>query len=226
MRIVPHTPRTRPAPRDMAVSFALVLTCLLLLGSTTAKTSWAAAPQHSCSTDALAFCEALEPVIEAVTDGRPNRVQPAALRAQAWWTAHRAGFANAAAIDSTMRDLTALASAHRAPLAARAAVVAATAALDACHEPATDAGRVMRIDLAGMAGWLRAHGVNTPFPGGVAPAAQSISDRLRANGHEALAAQLSKDLAATLAIPARVEGNVHAADSLLQRVDEVEQALR
>ncbi len=225
MRIMPHTSRTRPALRAVAMTLA-VLTCPLLLGITTGRASWAAAPQHGCSTDALAFSEALEPVIEAVTDGLPNKVQPAALRAQAWWNANRAHFAGAAAIDSTMRNLTALASAHRAPLAARAAVVAATAALDSCHEPATDATRVMRIDLAGMAGWLRAHGISTPFPGDVAAAGLAISNRLRANGHEALAAQLRKDLAATLAIPVRVEGNAHAADSLLQRVDEVEQALR
>ena len=125
-----------------------------------------------------------------------------------------------------MNELATLAAAHRAPLAARAALIASTAALDACTEPPNDAARLMRIDLAGMAGWLRAHGVNAPFPRGAAPAAQAIGERLRSRGHAQMASRLGRELAATLAIPVRVGGNVPAADSLLQRVDDAELAIR
>ena len=226
MTIQPHlSPRLCPSMHLMFASTTMVA-CLTVVGLAADTASGGAVPEQRCLTNALSLSEALEPVIEAVTDGRPNRVPLAATRAQAWWAAHRTSFANPAALDTAMSSLHTLASTHRAPLAARAALVASTAALDACSETPTEAAHLMRIDLAGMAGWLRAHGVDAPFPRGVAQAAQSIDDRLRASGHGAMAEGLRKELAATLAIPVRVEGNVHAADSLLQRVDEIEQALR
>jgi hypothetical protein len=133
--------------------------------------------------------------------------------------------ANATAIDSAMSDLRVQAVAHRAPLAARAALLASTTALDGCMDPPTIAADLMRIDLAGMAGWLRAHGVDTPFPRDAEQAARATCEKLRASGHGALADRLTKDVAATLVIPVRVNGDVHAANMLLARVDEAEVAL-
>lgn len=165
-------------------------------------------------------------MIEAVTDGRPNKVPAASAKAQSWWAANRASFAEPATVDSAIKELKVFAASHRAPLAARAAVMASTSALDACTEPPTDAERLMRIDLAGMAGWLRAHGVNASFPRDSEKAAQAIGESLRAKGHAALAEQLKKDVAATLVIPVRVNGDVKVANALLQCVDDVEQAVR
>ena len=85
---------------------------------------------------------------------------------------------------------------------------------------------MMRIDLAGMAGWLRAHGVDTPFPGNVESATQVVAEQLRAKGRAALADRLIKDAAATLVIPVRANGDVRTANALLQRVDDAEVALR
>ena len=204
---------------------SLLLACLAVAGLAGGKASAATHPQAGCSAFALAFSEALEPVVEAVTDGRPNKVQPAAIRAKAWWAANRAYFAEPAAMDSAMIALEALAADHRAPLAARSAVVTSTAALDACTASPTVGVRLMRIDLAAMAGWLRAHGVNTPFPRDVEQAAQEISSSLRMSGHAALADRFTKEVAAALAIPVRWNGNVNAANALLESVDEVEQVL-
>jgi hypothetical protein len=182
----------------------------------------AVAPR-TCRGDAVAFSEALKPVIEAVTDGRPDKVPRAAAGAQAWWSSNRSRFARPASIDSAMQVLHALATTHRAPLAASAAIAAANAALDACPEPPSVVERLMRIDLTGMAGWLRAHGVNARFPREAERETKVIVERLRASGHAALADRLASEVAATLAIPVRVNGDVRTANALLQRVDEVEQ---
>jgi len=221
---VPHTLQERFAGRHQVTVTWVVLACLAVTGQAPGSVAATPALKRDCSATALAFSETLEPVIEAVIDGQPNKVQLAADRAQAWWAAHRAGWMNAATVDSAMRELELQASAHHASLAARAAVRASTAALDACPDPPTLAANMMRVDLAGMAGWLRAHGVNTPFPRNVEQAAEAIGDRLRAGGHEALAGRLAREVAATLVIPVRMNGDLRAANALLARVDEAEQA--
>ncbi len=179
-----------------------------------------------CSTSAIAFCEALEPVIEAVTDGRPSLVPSATRRAELWWNAHRAGFPDTAAIAPRMRDLAIEASHRHAPYAARVAVGAAIAALDACTAPPDDAARLMRLDLTGMAAWLRAHGVAVEFPRDVSPSVRLLARALRAQGHPALADALVSDVEVALAIPVRLNGDVGAANRLLACVDEVEKVVR
>jgi hypothetical protein len=125
-----------------------------------------------------------------------------------------------------MRELKSEAAANHANLAARAAVLASTSALDACPEAPTDDARLMRIDLTGMAGWLRAHGVDVAFPRNARQATHEVGDRLRARNHGALADQLTKDVEATLAIPVGANGDVASANRLLQRVDDAEKAVR
>ena len=148
------------------------------------------------------------------------------ISAQSWWGANRTKFSDPARIDSTMSELKILAAERRAPLAARAALVASIAALDECPEPPIDAVMLMRLDLTGMAGWLRAHGVDAPFPRNVEHAAEALCERLRSRGHVTLADKLTKEVAATLAIPVHFNGDVHAANALMQLVDEAEQAVR
>ena len=107
-------------------------------------------------------------------------------------------------------------------LAARAAINASSTALDACSAPPNAASRLARIDLCGMAGWLRAHGVSMDYPRDVAESAQAISAALRGGGHAALANRLVADVAATLATSVSAHGDVRAANRLLACVDEVE----
>src|SRR5205085_7409713 len=118
----------------------------------------------SCMTNSLAFCEAIEPVIEAVTNGHPARVPAAAQRAQRWWRAHRAHLPDTAAIAPTMRALTTDVAQRHVQLAARDATIAATASLDGCTESPNLAAQLMRVELAGLAGWQRAHNVDVAFP--------------------------------------------------------------
>lgn len=220
-----RTPLLSASRIPSIASVLLALACCVLPGASAAAAPGAVQEPPACQSNALALSEAIEPVVEAVTDGRPDRVPAAARRAEAWWSAHRSRFSNPAVIDSAMGELQVLATGHRAPLAARSAVIAANAALDACPESPSDATMLMRIDLAGMAGWLRAHGVDARFPRLAAESARTIGARLRARGRVAMANALAREAAATLAIPVRVEGNVRAANALLERVDDIEAVL-
>ncbi len=213
-----HKSRSHTARRNQRVVSSALLACLAFSGLAPRGADGATVPRRGCFESAVAFSEALEPVIEAVTDGRPSKVLPAAKRATS--------FADSIALDHAMGDLKTSAAEHRSALAARAALVASTMALDACTEKPTAAARLARIDLAGMAGWLRVHGVNAPFPGDVAQAALAISDRLRASGHKVLADRLTVDVAATLEIPVRATGDIRAANRLLECVDEAERVVR
>ncbi len=77
MSAAPRTLRPRSACRDATTAPLVVVACLAALGSASGGVSGASAAQRTCSTSALAFSEKLEPVIEAVTDGRPGDVHAA-----------------------------------------------------------------------------------------------------------------------------------------------------
>ena len=172
--------------------------------------------------EALAFCEQLEPIIEAVTDGKPARVPAATHSAELWWRAHAPDSADATA----MRRLRELADSHRAPAAAATAVEIAGGVLDRCAEPEAIDVAVMRIDLAGMAAWLRSKGIESATPGEMTKAIRRISSELRRRGNTLLARRIETELVAAVAIPTRVNGPTARANALLERVDEVEAALR
>ena len=200
----------------------MLMACLLLLHAGAPSVAAAPGGAGSSAIATLAFCEQLEPVIEAVTDGKPGRVPAAAERANDWWRAHGADSLYAV----PMASLRVAAASHRAPRAAAVAVKASTLALDRCTEPNADGVRIMRIDLAGMAAWLHSKGLACEMPAGAAAAAHRIAQRLRTGGHVRLADQLEAETAAALVIPVRVNGATSAATALLERVDEVEQAFR
>src|SRR5882762_3371245 len=119
---------------------SLLLGGLVLLLAVPARGAVVPAAGASASAT-LAFCERLEPVIEAVTDGKPGRVAAAAARANAWWRAHGADSLYAA----PMASLRAAAGSYRAPLAAAAAVRVSTLALNRCAEPSDAGVLVMRV---------------------------------------------------------------------------------
>jgi hypothetical protein len=124
-----------------------------------------------------------------------------------------------------MRTLANAVTHRRARPAALAATKAAIAAVDACDETPTTAAQLMRLELTGLAAWLHAHGMAVDFPRRTAPAVEMLVKRLRANGHPGLADSLASNVAAALAIPVRINGNVHVADRLVKRVDEVEKVI-
>lgn len=194
--------------------------CLALLRLLLWGDAFAAAPNSARHT--VAFCESLEPVAEAVTDGRPARVPAAARKAVAWWRSHDADTLYAAG----MRELIEHADSHRAPLAASAAVRLSAMAMDRCSEPHDLGVDVMRLDVAGMAAWLRSKGVASGSPAGTAEGAQRVSAKLRALHQDSLATRLEREVAAALAVPERVGGPTAAANRLLQTVDDVEAALK
>lgn len=172
--------------------------------------------------EALAFCEHLEPIIEAVTDGRPARVPAAMHSAEVWWRAHAPDSVDVTA----MRRLRELADTHRAPAAAATAVQIAGSVLDRCAEPEAIDVAVMRLDLAGMAAWLRSKGIESATPGDMTEPTRRIGTELRRRGHGLLASRIEAEVAAAVAIPTRVNGPTARANALLGRVDEVEAALR
>jgi hypothetical protein len=178
-----------------------------------------------CSALSVAFMEAVEPVVEAVTDGRPAAVPRAARRARAWWAAHRAQFADTSSVAPALRELGEHAAARQPLLAARAAVQASSAAVDACPTASDLESSTARLDLCGMAGWLRGHGVAVDFPRGIPESERAIVAALRGRGHAALASRLAEDVTATMAIPVGERGDVRGANRLLARVDEVESIL-
>lgn len=194
--------------------------CLALIRLLIWGDAFAASPTSARTT--VAFCESLEPVAEAVTDGRPARVRSAARKAVAWWRSHDADTLYAAG----MRELLDHADSLHAPLAAGVAIRLSAMAMARCSEPRDPSLDVMRLDVAGMSAWLRSKGVASESPVGAADGAKRVSALLRTLHHEALAARLEREVAVALAVPERAGGPTLAADRLLETVDVVEQALK
>lgn len=175
-----------------------------------------------CSARVTAFAEALEPVFEAVADGHPARLPAAVRRARGWWATHGATLPDSAALVPAMRTMVREAAARHPRETARAAVSASIMALDQCPDAPGVAAQLMRLDVTGMAAWVRAHGMPLDFPRDAASAAEGLADNLRAHGHGVLADHLIADTRAALAVSASSTGGEAAANRLLDRVDEVE----
>lgn len=200
---------------------AVLQACALAFGLLRA----AQAGAGDCRLRAAAFREALEPVVEAVIDGRPTNALAAAHRADAWWGTQRGAFASHPQADSMMGALRSAAS-HRAYTeAAGIAVRTAVASFEWCGEPASDAERLFMLDLVGMTGWLRARGMALDWPPQVRGVTDSLAARLISRHQVDLAVRLRGSVRATLGTRVAAKGATQAARSLLDLVDVVEKVL-
>lgn len=182
-------------------------------------------PPPPCERAAVRFHEIVEPVIEALTDGRPARQRAAADRAADWWTLHQKDYAANPAVERAFRRMLAAADDRAAGLAAQAAVEASNAALTLC-DGGTDAQRLAALDGVGASAWLRAHGIRSLGPANGAAAAAALQQRLAATGQPALGARLRATADSALAIRQSLHGPHATASRLLDLVDEVEVTLR
>jgi hypothetical protein len=173
---------------------------------------------------AIELRERLEGVTEANIDRRPARALPAALRAEAWWKAHAKPLAFIAGGDSLIARVVGAARAGHPVAAARAAWELSERSFAPGSESLEDA--LMRLDLVGMAAWLRAHGQAVNWPDGTPGALDRIESRLTARHQATLARQFRAAADAGLATPVATAGDAHAATRLLDLVDVVEKALK
>lgn len=206
---------TMPRPIAQAL-FLLLLTAAVVHGSPTA-------PAGRCAA-AAELRERLEGVTESVIDGQPARLAPAAERAWRWWSAHRDSFQPT---DNTVAQMDSLMRVHHSHprTAARAAVAISIESLNWCSGPPDDEDRLMLLDLAGQAGWLRARGQLIEWPDGVQAATDSLAAHLRARGHPARANELQRSIAALLARTRGTAADVSIARQVLELVDVLEQLL-
>jgi hypothetical protein len=181
---------------------------------------------RTCSQLAYQFRELLEPIVEASIDGKPDRAGPTTTRIAAWWKMHHAEIRLRASADSLMPALADAGQSGRALEAARLAVVLADISFGWCGRPPTVAGQLMRIDLAGMTGWLRAQGVDLDWPAGLPETTAAVLTELRSRGESSLADSLDSAILATTKTPVAAGGDVAAARTLLDLVDGAEQRLR
>ena len=200
------------------------------IGSGWAATASAAPAADPCRTVALGLRERLESVTEAVIDGRTSAVPRATDHVVSWWKRERGPLASRTQADSLINLMARASLRHRPREAARIAVQLSAQSLEWC--PGTPTGttrtddQLMIVDLAGMAGWLRARGAHLDWPGDVRGASEALASQLVARQHGPMAARLRSAVAATLSIPESAAGDVHAALRLLDLVDEIEKVLR
>lgn len=179
---------------------------------------------HAAVNPALQLREHLEGVAEANIDGHPERALPAALRAESWWKEHEKGLAFIPAGDSLIARVTAEARGGRSMNAARAAWELSERSFAPGSNGLDDA--LMRLDLVGMAAWLRAHGEAVRWPDGTQRALDLIESRLTAQRKLTLARQFRTAASAALATPVSSSGDARPAKRLLDLVDVVEKALK
>jgi hypothetical protein len=180
----------------------------------------------NCRTDAAAFQEKLEPVIEAAIDGRPAAQAPAVTRASAWWKERRANFPSPLITDALMSDMAKASRAHETSETARLAYEAAISSWRACPSDPSVSDRVMMIDLGGMAAWLRSQGKRVEVPPELSGSLDAIGKRLEAAKRAALASKLARAGREVLDEAKSKDLARRAATRLLVVVDEVEVALR
>ena len=196
------------------------------IGSGGAATASAAPAADPCRTVALGLRERLESVTEAVIDGRTSTVPRATDHVVSWWKRERGSLASRTQADSLVNLMARASLRHRPREAARIAVQLSAQSLEWCPGPPVTDDRLMIVDLAGMAGWLRARGARLDWPGDVRGASEALASQLVARQHGPMAARLRSAVAATLSTPESAAGDVHAALRLLDLVDEIEKVLR
>ena len=206
---------------------AAPLMMLVLAGSTgsapaTVSTSHPAS--HVAADPALELRERLEGVAEANIDGHPERTLPAALHAESWWKEHAKELAFIPAGDSLIARVSAEARGGHSVNAAHAAWELSERSFATGSNGIDDA--LMRLDLVGMAAWLRAHGAAVHWPDGTQSALDLIESRLTAQRKPTLARQFRTATTAALATPVSPSGDARAAKRLLDLVDVVEKALK
>ena len=211
----------RTFDRDVS-SFCLVavacLAVLLVAGSTGAATG-------SCAAQVALFRERLELVTEAVIDNQPVTLVSTTARAQTWWRLHGAALGRHADADSLIPRMVTAARTRRPNEAAQIAVRLSVESFHWCDVAASQTDRVMIVDLAGMAGWLRARGAAADEPANSAAAVDSIAATLVHAGHAELATRLRAAYTAIQPRPGTKPADAKAAVRLLDLVDEVEKAL-
>jgi len=179
----------------------------------------------TCGHRAAAFREKLEPVVEAAIDRRPKRAATAADSALAWWHRHSGSFGTQATADSLLPAMQAAAHARRPLHAARLAVLVSDQSFVWCPEPPTMADQLMRIDLVGQTGWLRAHNIDLPWPDGARDAVRVVTAALRGKQRSALADSLEAYVAATLKTPVAAHRDAAPSQTLLDLVDVAEKEI-
>jgi hypothetical protein len=209
--------------RRTAVFLAAAVLCALLLPSRSLAAKTDADCTHRPDAE---FREMLEPIVEAVIDGRPAAWKAAARRAAAWWKVHRATVPDRDPADSALAAIGAAVNRGEGNEAARAAVAISVASLRWCDKPLSDGDRLMLLDLVGMSGWLRSRGVPLDWPRGAGAAADVLAGRLHRQGRGTLAGRLRSALVATLRLPVRADGDPRPARRLLDLVDVVEKSVR
>jgi hypothetical protein len=223
----------QPRPRRPVMRWRLLFRALLVviasaaaMGAGTATTPTPKRPRRTCTQLAYQFRELLEPVVEASIDGQRDLAGPTAARVLGWWKTHHAEIRLRASADSLVPELGAAGQNGRPLEAARLAVVLADASFNWCNRPPTVTDQLMRIDLTGMTGWLRAQGVALDWPAGSSEATAAVLAELRSRGQASLADSLDSATSAVMQTPVAVEGDAAAARRLLDLVDVVEARLR
>lgn len=209
--------------RRTALFLAAAVLCAPSLPSRTLATKTESDCTHRPDAE---FRERLEPIVEAVIDGRSATWKAAAGRATGWWKVHRTAFPDRDQADSALAAIGTAVNRGEGNEAARAAVAISVVSLRWCDKPLSDGDRLMLLDLVGMSGWLRSRGVPLDWPPGAGAAAEVLGARLHHRGRGTLAERLRAALAATLQVPVRADGDTRPARRLLDLVDVVEKSVQ
>jgi len=182
-----------------------------------------------CAHVAATLRERLESIVEASIDGRPARAAPAARRVHAYWDRHRQALGAPAEAESLMHTVDAAVTSGKPREAARSAVLLSEASLAWCDASLGIKDHLSCLDLVGQAAWLRAKGLDTPWPNEADKSASAVTVALRARARGGLADSLQASIAAAMKIPVAAGANAGdriTAIELLDLVDVMEKALR
>lgn len=183
-------------------------------------------PASACRTFTAQLREHLEGVTEAWLDGRAAALEPAAKRAQAFWSTRRQDEFATPSGDSLMQALLGAARRRDNVRAAHLAVSLSVRTFEWCGARASTDDDLMRLDLVGAVGWLRASGEHEAWPAGLHESTARIESQLTARHRADLAKRLAGAVAALLAQPEGAGKSTKPAGALLDLVDEMEKALR
>jgi hypothetical protein len=183
-------------------------------------------PPRSCAKVSADLRERLEAVVEASLDGTPKLAPRRARVVREFWLVNRHAVSAPADADSLMLRVRFAAAAGDAMRAAQLAVRMSNLSFTWCPGELKLTDHLMRLDLAGQAAWLRAHGLDCPGPAGLEAAEDAVAMALRARNHPELATRLIAAVRGAGDIPIHAGGPLAPANELLQRVDDAEAALR